>query len=56
MNQAGLVGQAIPKVVRYVTADDSGNPKVSTQTLSEITRKYARANFRQATVKKGTPE
>lgn len=48
MNQAGLVGQVIPKVVGYVTADDSGKPKVSTQTLSEITRKYAHANLRKA--------
>jgi omega-6 fatty acid desaturase (delta-12 desaturase) len=48
MNQDTLIGQPIPKVVRYIAAEDSGKRNVSSQALSEITRKYAHANFRKA--------
>lgn len=48
MNQDVLVGEPIPKVVRSISVHDSGKPKVSNQSLCEITRKYAHANFRKA--------
>jgi acyl-lipid omega-6 desaturase (Delta-12 desaturase) len=48
MNQAGLVDQPIPKVVRYISVDDPRKSKVSNQALSEITGRYAHADFRKA--------
>ncbi|MGZ8483682.1 MAG: fatty acid desaturase [Candidatus Binatia bacterium] len=48
VNQDVLVGQPIPEVVRDCTADDWGKAKPSNYDLSEITRKYAQANFRKA--------
>jgi omega-6 fatty acid desaturase (delta-12 desaturase) len=48
MKQDTLVGQPIRQTVRPITPDDSEKPKVSNQTSSEITRKYAQANFRKA--------
>jgi len=48
MKQNISVDQPIPKVVRYVMADDSEKPQASNQALSEITREYAHANFRKA--------
>lgn len=48
MTQEPLVDQACFRGVSDVNADDSEKPKLSTQVLSEITRKYAHANMRKA--------
>jgi len=48
MNHDVPVGQATPKIVGSLTADDSGNPKLSRQAIFEISRRYAHANFRKA--------
>jgi hypothetical protein len=48
MHQDVLVAQPIPQFVSSLTRDDSGKAEVAKPPLSEITRKYAHANFRKA--------
>jgi len=48
MNQDGLVGHSIARVVRSISADNAGKLKLSNQDLSEITRKHAQTNIRKA--------
>jgi len=48
MHQDVLVAQPTANVVSGITADDSGKAEVANPALSEITRKFAHANFTKA--------
>jgi hypothetical protein len=48
MNRSVLAAQPIPNVVRTITANEAGKAGVGQPALSEITRKFAHANFGKA--------